>query len=94
MTSNDFLAYKYTIKDKVTTMAIQVYENAMLGKDTKDDDFIRLKALLVYTRIISEYVLSVDDDQNMFTRDEMTPVINHINKLCDTNFNINLVLDE
>ncbi len=94
MTNDDFLAYKYTIKTKAADMAMDVYSNARLGKDTKDNDFIRLKALLIYSKIINEYVLSIDDDQNMFTRDEMSSVTNHINKLCDTNFNINLILDD
>ncbi len=96
MTIDEFIAYQYTIKDKGSDFSEKVYLDAMSGKVTVNNDFIKLKAILVYIRIIEDYWLdnSVEDDNNMFTREEMKLVINHLNKLCNTNFNINLILDE
>lgn len=95
MTKDDFLAYKYTLYNYASEMTSKLYSDASTGRSTVDCDFIRLKALLMYIRMINEYELTndVDDELNMFTRDDMQIVINHINKLSETNYNIDLVLE-
>ena len=96
MTVEDFLAYKYTLYNYASEASYKLYVDASTGKRTVNNDFVKLKALLIYTQIVNEYQLneSVDDDQNMFPQDEMEIVINHLNKLCETNYNINFDLEE
>ncbi len=87
MTTSDFLAYKYTLYNYASEISYALYNDAQVGKKTVDNDFIKLKALLVYIRIINEYDI---DNDNMFTDEEMQIVINHINKICGSNYNIDL----
>lgn len=96
MTIDDFLAYKYTLYYYASELTSKLYSDMSTGRNTTDDDAIRLKSLLVYIKIVNEYEMTsdVEDDFNMFTREEMKTVTNHINKLVGTNYNIDLVLEE
>jgi hypothetical protein len=95
MTNQNFRAYKNTLYNFVSEMTIKLYSNATTGKSSVDEDFMRLKLLLIYVKILDHYNLTndVEDDLNMFTRQEMQAVVNHLNKLTNSNYNIDLVLE-
>lgn len=98
MTQIEFDNYKLQIQSIMSKKAAKIAEHKAIGKLNLGNDITNLKLLATYMDIMNLYDLepiTIDDDDtvNMFTRDGMQAVVTHINKICNTYYNIDFIED-
>ncbi len=98
MTQLEFDNYKLQIQYITSQKAEALCNYLAIGKGGLDNSIVNLDLLVTYMDIMSSYdleLVSVEDDDtvNFFTRDEMQDVVTHINKICNTYYNVNFILE-
>ncbi len=98
MTQLEFDNYKLQIQSIISKKASKIAEYKAIGKLDLGNDITNLTLLATYMDIMNLYDLelaSVEDADttNMFTRDGMQPVVTHINKICNTHYNVDFILE-
>ena len=94
MTEETFLAYKYTLYDKAVELSGKIIDDSKLGRKSVESDMLKLQALLLYIDIMNDYDLytEAEEDINMFDRETMLIISDHINDICKTGYNIDFIL--
>lgn len=92
MIQEEFDNYKLQIQSIMSKKAAKIAEYKAIGKIGLDNDITNLTLLATYMDIMNLYDLG--SSTNMFDEDEMQPVVMHINKICNTSYNVDLLLDE
>ena len=98
MTQLEFDNYKVQIQFIISQKAEKIVNYLAIGKTDICNDVANLHLLIAYMDIINSYTLeeeSVEDEDtaNYFTRDEMQVVVTHINKICNTHYNVDFTLE-
>jgi len=98
MTQLEFDNYKLQIQYIVSQKAERLANYLAIGKANLCNDVVNLELLIAYMDIMNTYdleLIAVEDEDtvNFFTRDEMQLVVTHINKICNTYYNVDFILE-
>lgn len=93
MTQTEFDNYRIQIYYISSQKAERLAKDHALGKSDLEDDEVNLALLNAYIDILNNYTLYEDneEDRNVLSRDEMQDIVTHINKICNTHYNIDFV---
>jgi hypothetical protein len=96
MTQLEFDNYKLQIQYIISEKTEKIANYLAIGKANICNDMTNLRLLIAYMEIIETYTLeaiAVTDDltTNFFTRDEMQSIVTHINKICNTHYNVDFI---
>jgi len=93
MTQTEFDNYRIQIYYFSSQKAERLAKDYALGKTNLENDEVNLSLLNAYIDILNNYTLYTDseEDRNTLTRDEMQDIVTHINKICNTHYNIDFV---
>ena len=93
MTTTEFDNFKLYIYYISSQKAEQLSHDKALGKTGLENDMMNLSLLNAYIDILNHYTLYTEeeDDKNVLSRDEMEEVVTHINKICNTHYNIEFI---
>jgi len=100
MTQQEFDNYKLQLYWYSSQKAERLAKDKALGKSGLENKMVELNLLNAFISIINEYTLQDYDEENeedeninFFTRAQMEDIITHINKICGTQYNLNLKLE-
>ena len=98
MTQLEFDNYKLQIQYIASQQGEKTANYLAIGKTNVSNFITNLRLLIAYMDIMQSYTLEaidVTDDltENFFTRDEMQDVVTHINKICNTYYNVDFILE-
>jgi len=93
MTQSEFNNYKLQIYYVSSQKAEQLADDHALGKSNLHNKEVELEILNAMIDVLNTYTLygESETDRNYLTRDEMQDVVTHINKICNTYYNIDFV---
>ena len=99
MTQVEFDNYRLQIEYIMSQKATKLCNYLAIDKPNLNNDKVNLELLATYIKILLSYTLeydSVTDDDtvNFFTRDEMQDVVTHVNKICNTHYNVDFILED
>jgi hypothetical protein len=98
MTQLEFDNYKLQIQYILSKKAAAQCDFLAIGKEGLNNDQTNLDLLVTYLEIMQTYTLELvsvgdEDTVNFFTRDEMQDIVTHINKICNTYYNVDFILE-
>ena len=98
MTQLEFDNYKLQIQSITSKKASALANYLAIGKTHLCNDVTNLELLVEYMDIMNTYDLEIESTTsettvNFFYHDDMQPIVTHINKICGTHYNIDLILD-
>ncbi len=98
MTQLEFDNYKLQIQYIASQQGEKTANYLAIGKTNICNFITNLRLLIAYMEIMESYTLEAiavedDDTENYFTRDEMQYVVTHINKICNTHYNVDFILE-
>jgi len=93
MTQQEFDNYRIQIYYISSQKAERLAKDYALGKSGLENDEVNLALLNAYIDILNEYTLysESEENRNTLSRDEMQDIVTHINKICNTHYNINFI---
>lgn len=93
MTQTEFDNYRIQIYYISSQKAERLAKDHALGKSGLENDEVNLALLNAYIDILNEYTLytEAEEDRNTLSRDEMQDIVTHINKICNTHYNIDFI---
>lgn len=93
MTQKEFDNYRLEIYYISSQKAEKLSNDKALGKVNVENDLTNLILLNAYIDILNDYTLyyESEEDRNVLSRDEMQDIVTHINKICNTHYNVDFV---
>lgn len=93
MTQKEFDNYRLEIYYISSQKAEKLSNDKALGKINIENDLTNLILLNAYIDILNDYTLyyESEEDRNVLSRDEMQDIVTHINKICNTHYNVDFV---
>jgi hypothetical protein len=98
MTQLEFDNYKLQLQSILSKKGGALSEYLAIGKEHLGNDTVNLELGVTYLEIMSTYDLEDDSTTNattvnFFTHDGMQNIVTHLNKICNTTYNVDLVTE-
>jgi hypothetical protein len=98
MTALEFANYKLQIQYIISQKAEAICNYLAIGKGNLSNDKVNLELLITYMDIMNTYDLesdstSSDTTVNFFYHEDMQDIVTHINKICGTHYNVDLITE-